>query len=250
MHKSFGVLLLVGVFLLSFVPKASADLILAGDAGAASFCATDNNSICTYGTQLFDADPTVGTLSLPLTLIGGLSIVGSVQTATIGPPYNVLESSSISITNLTGAPVTLTASISATNFVGPVSEAFTTGSGTWGVGSQGSSTTYTWWNDPTNQQGGESSLDRPGLLVDSFSDTANTTVDSFSHNGGPFAVNDPSLFSMTLGFDLNLLAFDSLISRGQSEVKEVAAVPDGGTTMSFLGLTLLGVAAVRRKFLV
>ena len=35
-----------------------------------------------------------------------------------------------------------------------------------------------------------------------------------------------------------------------SEFKDVVAVPDGGTTMSLLGLSLLGVAAIRRKFLV
>ena len=106
--------------------------------------------------------------------------------------------------------------------------------------------TYTWWNDPTNQQGGTFGTDRPGLLVDTFSDTANLSIDSYSHNGGPFPVFDPALFSMTLGFDMTLLSGDSLLSRGQSEIKPMA-VPDGGSALLLMGMAFMGLGVVRRS---
>jgi len=244
MRKSLGFLVLLG--LVGFAPPAHAGLILAGDIdGSAAFCATDNNTICLYGTQLLDTNMDIGTLSLDEVLIGGLLVNGSLHTATAGS-LNILDSSSLSILNTSGAAVTVEASISATDFTGPVTEAYTTGSGTWCVNSQGSSTTYTWWNDPTNQQGATFGTDRPGLLVDTFSDTANLSIDSYSHNGGPFPVFDPALFSMTLGFDMTLLSGDSLLSRGQSEIKPMA-VPDGGFSSMLLGFALMGLAAAKRR---
>ena len=201
------VLMAVVVILVVFVPTAArADLILAGDAGGTLFCATDNNSVCTYGVQLVDTNAGVGILSLATANVGGLLVEGSLHTAdTTGG--NLLTSSSLSITNTLAVAIALIASISATDFIGPATSATTTGSGTW-TDAAGSSTTYTWWNDPTNQQGGEDATDRPGTLIDAFSDTAGAGLDSFSHNGGPFPVSDLSAFSMTLGFDLVLLAGD------------------------------------------
>jgi hypothetical protein len=231
--------------------KVSADLILAGDIDSGTlFCATDNNTVCNYGVQLFDTNLAVGVLSLNSTLIGGLQVEGSLHTATDDGTTNILSSSSLSIINTTLAAVTLAASIGATDFTGPATEGFTTGSGTW-VSSPGSSTTYTWWNDPNNAQGGETATDREGNLIDSFSDIAGSqTLDSFSHNGGPFALGDIGpLFSMTLGFDMILLGGDSLISRGQSEIADVdvAAIPEPGSIL-LLGSGLLAVARkVRNK---
>jgi hypothetical protein len=238
-----NILLALAVLLASVTP-AKADLILAGDIGGVLFCATDNNTVCNYGVQLTDDNALVGILSLNSVNIGGLQVEGSLHSETSDGITNILSSSSLSILNTTALAISLQASIGATDFIGPATEGFTTGSGTW-VSSQGSSTTYTWWNDPNNAQGGETATDREGIMIDSFSDIAGAqTLDSFSHNGGPFPLIDfGPLFSMTLGFDMTLLAGDSLISRGQSEIADVTAVPEPASIFLFGS----GLAALIRR---
>ena len=251
MRKSFGVFLLMGACLLSFVVPAQAALILSGDIdGVPGFCATDNNiGPCVYGVMLTDNDPAVGVLDIGTASVGGLVVNGSIHTATFGPPYNLLDSTSLSIINAVGGAgtVNVEASISATGFTAPSGTANTTGSGTWGQDSIGSSTTYTYFVDGANTQGGAFGTDRPGVEIDTFTDTADSLIDSYSHNGGPFAINQMSAFSMTLGFDLTLLDGDSLISRGQSAITDVQAVPEP-MTMFLVGTGLVGgISRLRRR---
>src|SRR5262245_24288710 len=97
-------------------PQAHALLQLAGDVGATQFCATDQNVICGFGAQVTDLTPAVNTLAPGAIAIGGLNILGSVSTATFGA-VNILDSSSLTITNTSAAPVTAHFTVSATGFL-------------------------------------------------------------------------------------------------------------------------------------
>jgi len=231
-------------------PPAHALLEFAGDAGGVLVCATDNNVPCVFGTQIPDTNPAPNVLALGSTatpiLIDGLSVMGSVSTAIFGA-VNILDSSSLAIANVAGAPVTGHFTVSATGFVPPVNTSFLSGSGTW-VTADGSTMTLTWFNDPQNAQGAETSLDRPGTLLGTFTDIATGPADSFSSTN-TVAVSDLAPFSMTLGFDLTLTPGGSLISRGQTEIKPVStAVPEPSTLMLVgLGLGLVSLLARRRQ---
>ena len=246
MRKQFVALLALALTL-SFAPKADAALILAVDINGATFCATDNNTVCNYGVQLFDQNGALGVLSLDATTIGGVEVEGSLHTQTTEPGVNQLSSSSLSITNLLQTTAIIQASIGATDFVPTATFADVSGSGTW-VSSLGSSTTYTYYNDPTNQQGGEFATDRPGNLLASFTDVSTGEFnDSFSFDQDGILVFDPALFSMTLGFDMTLFGGDSLISRGQTEFKDqITAVPEP-MSMLLLGAGLIGGGYARRR---
>ena len=176
-------------------------------------------------------------------------IEGSLQQAIIGST-NVLNSSSLQISNTSGATVTGTLAVGATNFTGPITQAFTSGSGTW-ENAIGSTMTMTWYNDPTNQQGAETPGDRPGTLLDTFSDTATTPADSFSEDGA-CAVNDPALFSMTLGFDISLVSGTTLlparlVNKGQTEIKPLSAVIPEPASLLLLGTGLATAASRLRR---
>ena len=251
MKKHF-VAALAGVGLALSAAPSHALLQLAATIGGVNVCATDNNSVCSFGTQLLDTNASVGTLALGSTttpiLVGGLSILGSVQTQTnAGAPgsFNILNSSSLTVSNVSGAPVTGILSVGGTNFNGPSVQAFTSGSGTWQT-AIGSTATLTWFDDPTNQQGADTALDRPGNQLDSFLSTANLPVDSFSHSTGPIAVNDPLLYSMTMGVNFTLTPGGELLSRGQTEIKPRANVPEPAP-LALLGLAGLAGMIVRRK---
>jgi hypothetical protein len=245
MRKSF-VSVLVLTFVLAFVPKASADLILAVDVNGSQFCATDNDSACAFGTQLLDQNPLLGVLSLATTTVGGVQVEGSIHRAIFGPPTDSLRSSSLTITNLLASTALVQASIGANDFTAPATELTTTGSGTWGPSSQGSSTTYTYYYDASNTQSATTATDRQGALMFSFSDTATSPDESFSQDGGPFAINALSAFGMTLGFDMTLLGFDSLDARGQAASADVTAVPEP-MSMLLLGSGLIGGGYLRRR---
>jgi hypothetical protein len=243
----------------ALVAPAQATLLISGsfDGGAAVF-AIDNDATSTCGAiavgcQLPDLDPTVGVLTLGPTNAGTggtLNIQGSVQTSDAGA-VNRLDSTGTQVTNTGLTAHSFVVAISDINFEGPVLEATTTGAGQWshlGGGYGDTSITMAWYNDPANGQGAESPFDTPGNQIDLFAATPNglggANPQSFSHTGGPFAVNDPDLFSMTLQFSGVLDAGVRLTGREMTEIKP-QEVPLPAALM-LVGIGLLAMPVLRR----
>ena len=243
MKKTLASLIVALAFAI-FASSAHAALMLAGLVAGVPFCAADNNAACGAG-QIGDLNPAIGIVSLPTTVIGGLTIEGSLHASIFGPPTNALNSSSLSITNNTGSTVNAEVAIGQTGYPGPAPFVESSGSGTW-FAAPGSTINMTWYADAANQQGGQTFNDLPGILMCSFADLAGAGVDSFSTNCSvaPFGAAGP--FSMSMGFNLGLVAGGSLISRGQNEITELAAVPEPATMM-LLGTGLLAAFRYRKR---
>jgi hypothetical protein len=235
-------------------PSAEAVLILSANVGGTLICATDEvvaGACPGGGTRIPDAALGVpGTLALgdattPV-LVGGLSVLGSVHTSTKGPPQNILNSSSLTVSNPLGGAGTIFSQVRVgdTNYTGPSNQAIFSGSGTW-QNAAGSDIRLRYWNDPNNAQGAEAFNDNPGILLADFTDFITLAADATSFAGAT-AVNDPGLFSMTIGFDFNLVDGGQLNSRGQTLLTPTAAVPEPGA-LGLLSTALLALGWTRRK---
>ena len=227
--------------------SAQATLLIAGTIGATNFCAADNNVGCAFGSVLLDTNPAVGILEIEDQTIGGIAFQGAAQQATFGPTLNILNTSFLQATNTTGATITGSVAVSATGFVPPVVVASVSGSATYQQ-AVGSSTTLTWYNDPTNQQGAETPADRPGIQLDTFTFNVTQLTDAFGHSLNNIPVNDSGPFSMTLGTNFSLTAGATIVNRGQTEIKPVQAVPEPATLALFgTGLSFLAARHRRRR---
>lgn len=214
---------------------AFAVLQLSSEFNGITFNCADQQASC-------DLNPAVGILDVGNQTIGGVVVNGSIQTQTIGA-VNILNTSSLSVTNTNAFTVPLEVTVSGTSFTGPNNTFDASGSGTFQQ-AIGSSITLTWYDDPANAQGAAFPGDTPGDLVASFSKTATLIADSFSTSFSG-SVNDPGLFSMTLDAVGELTAGGVLLSRGQTLLK-AEAVPEPGS-LALLGAGLFALWFFRRR---
>jgi len=215
---------------------AHATLQIAWDFGGTTGLCVDNTGC--------DLNAAIGTLQLADQVINGIEVNGSIQTSTKSASLDILNTSSLSVINTTGSSIPVTVTVGDNNFIGPVTQFATAGSGTW-QNAIGSTITLNWYNDPANAQGADTATDTPGSLIDTFTSTALLVADSFSHNGSG-AVSDGALFSMTEQATGTLTAGANLLNRGQTEIKSAVAVSEPGS-LALLGGALLGMGLLGRR---
>ncbi len=185
------------------------------------------NAISSSATNDGGAGDTDGLVNGIITLangtepLPGMIINGSDQVSE-GTPVNpgiddVLSSGSSSSINSSADTMRRIGTVSATDFAPRASQILATGSGTF-VRSPGATITLKWWEDPNNVQGGTTSADTPGLLIDTYTFTTTSGDQSFSYNAPSVPIDATDPFSMTLQFDYTLPAGGSLVSRGQAEL--------------------------------
>jgi hypothetical protein len=217
---------------------AHATLQVAADVGGTPFFCADNTAC--------DLNPAVGTIELGTTTIDGVTVDGSIQISTgtpANPGQDLIDTSSLSIVNNSGATRIATVAVGDIDFSGPVSHFHLTGSGTW-VNAGGSSITLEWFDDPANVQGANNALDAPGDLLGSFTSLGTDPLHSFSTDQTG-TVSDSGPFSMTIWAQATLTPGAVLLSRGQGEIK--TAIPEPSTwAMLGLGFAVLGFAGYRR----
>jgi hypothetical protein len=219
---------------------ANATLMISINVGGAVVSCVDN-AAC-------DTNPATGTLSIADQTINGVTLTGSSQTSVGTPanpsPLDILNTSSLQVTNTTGATVHIEAAVGDTSFKAPVSSFNTSTSGVWQT-AVGSTITTNFFDDPANAQGATSPSSTPGTQIDTFTNTAALIADSFSHSAFG-VISDLVPFSMTEHFVADIVAGGNLVNRGQTEIKSPAGVSEP-SSLALLGIGLLGAGFIARR---
>ena len=238
MKSLFGVLL-AGASILALAAPVSATLQIGGTIGGTSFFCADNTGC--------DLNPATGVLRLADNSYSGVEVNGSIQTSTHSPDTAILNTSSLSVINNSGANQSITIVVGDTDYAGPVANFATAGSGTWQT-AVGSTITLNWYDDKLNRQGASTGDDTPGNLIDTFTSNATKAADAFSHTDSG-TVDDTGLSSMTLQATGLLTPGAQLLNRGQTEIKTAVAEPSSLLLMlGGLGLfSLVGGVGLRRR---
>jgi hypothetical protein len=226
----------IGVSALLAASQADARLQLTINANGSTFTCFDGQLSC-------DLSGGANNLLTVDTTVGGAFVEVTLAQSAFGNP-DVLQLSSSNIINESGAPITITLLASDTNFVPPVKSILESGSLTFNDAVGSTASMLKFWADGANAQGANP-LNTPGTLLDTVTGTPTTNPDSFA--GSKFsAFSSGSLFSMTEGATLNLIAGGSITGFNQS--MQSAAIPEPSTWAMFIaGFAFLGFVGLKRK---
>jgi hypothetical protein len=228
-------LVVLSAALLAVAAPAQARLQLSISAGGSTFSCFDGQLGC-------DQSGGANNLLVINTTVGGAFVELALTQSTFGKP-DVLQLSSSSIVNNSGAPVTVKLLASDTSFFAPVTSILESGSLTFNDAVGSSASMLQFWADHANAQGANPT-NAPGTLLDTVTGTPTTNPDSFSGTReSAFAASSP--FSMTEGASLNLISGGSITGFNQSMT--TSAIPEPKTwAMLAIGFGLMALLGARK----
>jgi hypothetical protein len=209
--------------------------------------ATDVTAGTLPNTVVYTDAGSPNTITVAAGTQGAIVFDGELSRAIIGAGINSLISGAQSVTNTsTTDTYVLIASLQASNFIGPATAVYLSGSGTWqstnGTPKTFLGATYSWFDDPTNQN-----LMTAQQLVDTSTSQIVTKVTGsfeFSPDPGYLEDEDIGLFSMAESWTYTLGPGEELVSRGLTETK--VYTPEPGSLL-LLGTGTLSIGLLRRR---